>query len=127
MKIERNYIDELREELPKFLGEDYTVVTEINNDLYIPDLVIENRTTAERTVVELQGSSDHNDLPLGSIPTLRRWRDVLSPKYNNFIVLSLSNIPDIVKESLNKYNIGIIKIDDTKNYMGDLKEFVVNR
>ena len=121
MKSRTDYITHLKEELPKLLGDDYSISIDANNYLLNPDLVIENKKTAQKTVIDLQGSAHESSLVIATIPIMRRWKQSLTQQYNNFIMLTLSNVPDLVKEFLTKDNIIIVKIDKRKNYLTELK------
>ncbi|MBT1697196.1 hypothetical protein KK083_09940 [Fulvivirgaceae bacterium PWU4] len=124
MRLRPNYIKQLKEELPKLLGDDYSISVDTNNYLVHPDLVdlvVENKKTAQRTVIDLHGAVPESDLPIATIPIMRKWKQSLNQQYNNFIMLTLCNVPDLVREFLTKDNITIVKIDKRKNYLKELK------
>lgn len=121
MRLRPNYIKELKEALPKLLGDDYSISVDANNYLVQPDLVVENKKTAHRTVIDLHGAVPESDLPIATIPIMRKWKQSLNQQYNNFIMLTLCNVPDLVREFLTKDNITIVKIDDGTDYLKELK------
>ncbi|MEO8210342.1 MAG: hypothetical protein ABI840_07250 [bacterium] len=133
-KSEGNVIKELEEKLPKILGENFFLktgneigVSKTANGELQPDILVENKLTGEKFFIEVKGSSPNDELPLAIIPSTRRLKQSLeNEKGANFILLSLSGVPSLVREALTNEKIQVIEIGRHEKYLTQLKDYLVS-
>ena len=74
-----------------------------------PDLTIKNNETGKITVVEIKGSNPEDDLPLATISDLKRIKSANRAVNPDFLLVSVSNVPDQLKQDLHEEGIRVIQ------------------
>ena len=119
-------LKKIKTELPNNLGSNFIIKTEENLGQARPDFVIENIKTGKKIVIELKGSKAYEDLPLAVVPTLRILKQSLGLNFDNFILVSLSNVSNMLKDYLTEDNIKVVEVDENDVYIKKLVEIILS-
>lgn len=117
-------VSEIAARLPRELGGRFDVVSGDAERIagYGPDggvdFVIHDRQTGKSVLVEVKGSSPADDLPLSTIPFMRRKKELNAPY--EMVVLSYSHVPSLVERSLADAEIQVVKLEPEKDVVPEL-------
>ena len=112
---EQQFLTDFTDQLKDSLSKEYTL--ELNKQVGQKqlDLFIENKSTGHTYTIEVKGRPEKENLPPEIIPWLNKIKDSIENKNNHFIVLSLSNVNENIKNIFIENNIDVFEYEKHKN------------
>lgn len=123
-------VEEIVSGLQEELGYSYRVISQPRYDESLsvkgsPDLVVMDQDTGRVTLIELKVSaSEDDDLPLATLPQMRRLKDYNRELNANVVLVSTSEVPQAVARSLAAHDIGVVRGRSRAEILPALRELI---
>jgi hypothetical protein len=138
---EKNIVFEISEDLKNQIDDPYRVMTSGSSyriqglsdtdEESIPDIMILDENERPVFLVEVKGTHPSDELPFGTIRTLKRIKKAFSNWHPNLLLITPSGIPPQLQTKLDNEKIRVIKYKDNRKTLSELitiiEESVANR
>jgi hypothetical protein len=117
--------DDLNKKLPKQFIVTPTYIT--SGSAAIPDISVIEKNSNQVIFIEVKGSASTDDLPMATLPYLKRMQEISSDAYENkpnIILVSISEVPELLEIKFQKNGIDVIKVNETKDISGDIVNLI---
>lgn len=82
------------------------------------DIVVRDAESGKLILVEVKGSRASEDLPLATIPYLRRIKEAVAP--NELVLVSMSPVPELVRSSLAASDVRVVEATPGEDVVPEL-------
>jgi uncharacterized protein YceH (UPF0502 family) len=89
-----------------------------------PDVIIENPATRQTIVIEFKGGSSMESVPYATVPQMRSLRTAFGFRNSKIMLISASEVPNFVKNALEKDHIEVIEADSIEKAVEKLEEAI---
>jgi hypothetical protein len=122
-------VEEIASGLQEELGPPYRIISQPRYDDSLslrgsPDLVVMDGDTGRITLIEVKVSPPDDELPLATLPQMRRLKDHNRELNASVILVSTSEVPEAVAQSLATHDIGVVRGRSRAEILPGLRELI---
>jgi len=128
MKGESQLVTTLATNLAQRLGSGYVVLPQSHSSGLVggnPDITVYNSNTNQVVLVEVKGSGLEFELPLATLPVLRRMRELNKELHPKLILITTSRVGLELRDALLHDNVYVLEAETQKNVVEDVAHIIV--